>query len=507
MKEHSIEKGLWITKDHFVTFAELNRKSLSRTIATREATWDFSGLIGILPDPDEVLKNSGNSVQILDSLLADAHVISSVQTRKLGTLKSQYYFQAGHLDNAEPDKISQKLADDFADDMWNLDLFSIISQILDAPLYGMVPVEIIWSADRNGRIRIKDLRPLPNRWFAYDEDNNLRFLSKKDAIAGELLPYGKFVVARHFPSYDNPYGLKLLSRCLWPVTFKRGGIKFWVTFAEKFGMPFILGKYLNPDDAEEMKSQLAAILQNAVAVVPNDADVSIIQGHGMDSTMLFDRLVFVMDSEISKAIIGQTLTTEMSGKHGSYAAAQVHKDTLSTYVASDRELVKNVFEDIAWLYGQINDPYAMSPTMQWETTEDIHAELAGRDKTLSDTGQIKFKKEYFVRKYDFEETDIEVVEKPAYNGYPAAFSEGSVTPDQKAIDRFLETVPPDSMQNLAEDALRPVIKLINSGSNYSEVMSKLASTYPKLKTAKLEELLARAIFVSDVWGRISNSSK
>lgn len=31
--------------------------------------------------------------------------------------------------------------------------------------------------------------------------------------------------------------------CFWPVAFKKGGMKFWLRFAEKFGSPWVIGKH------------------------------------------------------------------------------------------------------------------------------------------------------------------------------------------------------------------------------------------------------------------------
>jgi phage gp29-like protein len=102
-------------------------------------------------------------------------------------------------------------------------------------------VEILWASG-DSSLRIADLIGKPVRWFGFDTDNHPRFRSAGNPWLGEELPFGKFVFARHFPTYDNPYGLRLLSRCFWPAAFKKGGIKFWVTLAEKYGMPFMLGK-------------------------------------------------------------------------------------------------------------------------------------------------------------------------------------------------------------------------------------------------------------------------
>ena len=48
---------------------------------------------------------------------------------------------------------------------------SLISGILDAPFYGMVPLELIWDFTA-GWWHLKDIKPRPYHWFAFDLHNN-----------------------------------------------------------------------------------------------------------------------------------------------------------------------------------------------------------------------------------------------------------------------------------------------------------------------------------------------
>jgi phage gp29-like protein len=158
--------------------------------------------------------------------------------------------------------------------------------------------------------------------------------------------------------------------------------------------------------------------------------------------------------------------------------------------------------------------------LEWEQEEDEKSTLATRDKTLADTGMIRFTKPYFVRKYNFEEGDIEEVKKaePPVT-IPGNDSKGKTDqvkedppvmnfaetgfPDQDALDRFLASIPAGAMQGLAEDAMKPVITGIMEGKDYTQVMEHIAKVYPDMDTARMEEVLARAIFVSEVWGRLN----
>lgn len=507
-------KQIWLNNETSVTVPDYDpRAMVGNRIATREKTWDFSAMLGVLPDPDPVLQKMGEGASILESVLADGHVTSVVQTRKLGTLAEPFDVRPGQVGEKDADPRSVELCEDLRADLWDLDIENIISQILDAPLFGMVPIEIVWKAE-GGKMRIADLVPVPFRWFGFDPENKPRFLSSKNMINGEEIPPGKFVFARHFPSYDNPYGVRLLSRCFWPAFFKRGGIKFWVQFIEKYAGMFLHGKYQNPADADRMLTQLSSMIQSAVGVSPLGSEVEVIQGDAAGSSEVYERFKKAMDSEISKVILGQTLTTEAADK-GTQALGTVHHQVLEAFRAADRKLVKKTFDEIAWLYQQVNDLAAVSPVFDFESKEDIKSDLAERDEKLSRIG-VKFQKQYLNRRYSFEEGDIEITEKaqPAEAGAgakpPFSFAEvGAVRqsfPDQDALDRFVSGIPEGALRGIAEEAILPVVEMIQAGESFESVLSKLAEMYPKMETKGFEEMIARAIFIADVWGRL-NSGK
>ena len=351
--------GIWLNEYEFIEFSDttsVNIEALSHEIATRDAA-EWLSFLGVLPDPDPVLRKRGDGVEILESLTADAHLESVIGTRKAGTKAREWRIEPGTITGEKPTPAAEELARRFAEDLERIDVENLIVEILNAPLMGNVPIEILWQPD-NGRARIHDLRAVPSRWFGWSqEDNQPRFLSKENPWYGEVLPFGKFVFARYEPTYDNPYGKRLLSRCFWPITFKRGGLQFWVTFCEKFGIPFLLGKYgrnVEKPEQARMLASLAAMVRDAVAIVPEGASVEMLTHKGQGGEV-FQKLCDSMDAAMSKVIMGQTLTAEVGDK-GSYAVGKVHENVLHLYQSSDQKLVKTTLEDIAWLYGQVNAP-------------------------------------------------------------------------------------------------------------------------------------------------------
>jgi phage gp29-like protein len=385
----------------------------------------------------------------------------------------------------------------------------------------MSPVEIKWEAGA-GRLRIRDLEMKPSRWFGFNEENQPRFLSIRNPWDGLELPFGKFVIARHFPTYDNPFGLRLLSRCFWPAVFKKGGIKFWVTLAEKYGMPFLVGKYRPGaplSEQQEMLSKLVGMVRDACAVIPQGGTVEILEsGKGGASAEIHSGLKAAMDAEMSKVIMGQTLTAEVSDKGGSRAQGQVHEEILEDFRQGDQTLVRIAMEEIAWVCGQVNAPGVPTPKFVWFEEEEPKKEHADRDKTLKETG-VRFRKSYYLRTYGLQEDDFDLEgtqDKPEGKGGKKAkaqsdeeeeFAEGSGFPDQDALDAAIEALSPEELQRQTEGMLAPLIEMIRAGESFEAILEALAGDYPQMDAAALEEMLARAIFVAEVWGRLSASAE
>ena len=209
--------------------------------------------------------------------------------------------------------------DELTRDLEEIPLRDVFNEILDAPFYGATFLELFWQAE-GGKYRLVDIVAKPREWFVFTSE---RKPALKPSQSGEPvpLPAGKFLVPRHFPTYKNPYGLRLLSRCLWPVAFKRGGIKFYTRFLEKYGTPWVVAKAPKGTDQkgkEAMAAQIASMVQDAVAVVSQGSEVDLVEPKGKAGEQ-FETYLKRWDKAILKVIMGQTLTAEMGrpGQPGS----------------------------------------------------------------------------------------------------------------------------------------------------------------------------------------------
>ena len=310
-------------------------------------------------------------------------------------------------------------------------------------------------------------------------------------------------MAQNNPSYNNPYGERTLSRVFWNVTFKKGGMKFWVVFTEKYGMPHLIGKHPRGATKEEtntLADMLEDMVQDAIAVIPDDSSVEIQEANKSSSAEIYEKLIDKMNAEISKAILGQTLTTEI-GSTGSYAAANTHMAVRQDIVDSDKKLVESVINQlIQWVY-EINFSREDVPKFELFEPEDVDLTLAQRDKILYDTG-VKFTKEYFIKTYGLEDEDFDIREDiiPVQNSNFKEFKEEEPTvPGQEQIESLYKFISESDLSEQAQKMISPLISLIENCSDFNEVYELL--TDKNLHSKQLEQSLQKALFLCELQGR------
>lgn len=489
------KRGLWVSPTEFVSFAEAKRSpALEQHIATRgrSSAGGFSG--ANLPNPDPILKAQGKDITVYRDLRSSALVGGNVRRRKASVLSLERGLKRGDA----PPKAERFIRDWLTD----LDLDRIIRELLDAPLFGYQPVELMWQP-LGMHLVPQDLLGKPAEWFFYDKDNALRFRSKEAGQDGEPCDPQRFIVARQDATYANPYGFPDLSMCFWPATFMKGGLKFWVQFTEKYGSPWVIGKHprgATDGETDLLLDSLEAMVQDAVAAIPDDSSVQIIEAAGKaGSAEVYRELLEYCRSEINVAMLGQNQTTEKdSNRASATAGAEVTKDIRD----GDAGIVAAALNACIRLVVDLNfGADVAAPLYELWEQEEIDKTLAQRDKALTESG-VKFTDAYWKRTYNLQDGDLTTT--PAAADSPA-FAEATVRPllDQIALDQATDGLPAEALQQQAEQAVAPFIEALQRARDGSEALGLLAEAFPQMDDHALQEQLANLLFIADTWGRLS----
>lgn len=453
-------------------------------IATRQA-FLFSTLNELLPNPDVILQKNNETLETYKNFLYDAHVSSCVQSRKAGVLSLNWEINRGGTKSTESEFIEEIFS--------RLILRQIISEMLDAPLFGFKPIEIYWN-EADGKIVPKELKGKPSWWFEFDSNNMLRF-KDRNKPNGVLLPNMKFLVLQHNATYDNPYGESILAKCYYPVIFKKGGMKLWSVFTQKYGMPFLHGKIglgKGQEEAYELFNVLEKLQQDGIAVTEEEVSIDILESSKTSSADVYKNLLHFCNAEISKAILSQTLTTEQ-GDTGSYAMSQTHLQVRKDVVNADKQLVEYWLNKlIEWIIEFNFDSVSEMPRFVMYEEQDVDITLAQRDQMLSSTGQVKFTKEYFKRNYGFKDDEIEI----SLEQTKPQFSESDKIRENSAFDI-------SQFDEITQSVLKPILEMINESKSYNEIQDKIIEMFPELNTSELEDYLAKGILLATGSGIVS----
>lgn len=471
---------------------------LSQEIASRSRSMDLWVMGAMLPNPDDVLKKLGMDIKVYQTLKSDASVGGAIRRRKA----SVRAMERGFKEKCNP-KVKELLETAFD----NLDMPNIIDNILEAPLLGYQPMEVMWDT---ATWLPTDVVAKPQHWFGFDNDNQLRLRTRENMLTGETLPPRKFLLPRKDASYVNPYGVADLSMCYWAVVFKKGGLKFWVTFAEKYGTPWLLGKHprgATQNDINKLLDSLDALFGDAVGVIPDDNSIEIKDAVSKNATtQIFKELIDMCKGEINIALLGQNQTTESSSNRASaQAGLQVTQDIRD----GDAQLVMQTLTKLArWIvdlhFGE--DEYC--PPYQLWNQEEVDDKQSKRDKELKEAGA-NLSNQYFQRSYRLEEGDL-LPQSPVVSNVPkfaerfAEMQFGEVKPTKDWADKASGQIA-DNANPVVYDWLKRIKALLKSheqaGKSLNEFGDRLLAEFSELPTKELTKVMELGLLAGELAGR------
>lgn len=490
-------------KPHMKDNPNLDKSVLSEHIATAQRFIGIGGFSSILPNPDVILKRLGlRNVSVYRQLLTDPIVGGAVRRRKSAVKRLEYRLEQG-LGGQMGDK-EQAVIDKV---LTSIDLYELIGQILDASLYGYQPIEIIWDLYDGYWLPVK-LTAKPQEWFGFNDDGELVLM---DGLSQKPLPAYKFLCPTHEATFTNPYGTAELSSVYWACVFKRGGLKFWAEFTEKFGSPWIIGHEprSNTDaDTDKLLDALEDLMGNAVATIPNDSSVEIKEATGKaGSSQVFDDFIRYCRSEINIALLGQDQTTE---KDTSHASAQSGLTVTRDIRDNDCRIVEKCINTLLTWICELNFHHVIPPKFVLYEEEMGDNTLATRDQTLANMGVV-FSKDYYARAYNLSDDEFELTQpsQPMPPNTPPSFGEKVFVPQADLSDRLAVGMPDDDELN------GQLVQMLNSLTalddtsldNETILLEKLASLYPVMTIDELQDKLTQMLFISDTLSRLQTGQE
>lgn len=339
----------------------------------------------MVANPDEIVRNrGGGKLKVYKELMRDDQVKSTLQQRRTATTKTEWYVQPGSEDQRDIE-----IAEFVNEQIKQLKFDQLTDKMLYALHYGYSIGEIMWAYDeQQGKIVIDTIKVRDRDRFSFSENNNLILHRGLDQ---DIMPEDKFWCVTFGADHDdNPYGEGLAHSLYWPVFFKRNGVKFWLIYLEKYGMPTAAAKLTHGQFQDPQQRQIARQIINTIqtdsgVVVPDDFTLELIEatrsGHAD-----YNAIKTAMDEAISKVVLSQTMTTDNGS---SQSQATVHNEVKQDLIKSDADLICESFNaQVITRLVDHNYPDVQNYPQVWRRTEPQQdlLQLAERDNKIMQLG-------------------------------------------------------------------------------------------------------------------------
>lgn len=377
------------------------------------------------------------------------------------------------------------------------------AHLLDATLYPVAVVEKVFQPSRKPGIRweIKELIPVPHHLLDFSEgrlriwdldENGIRKGTKHDPDPA------RYIVHRgHLLTYPDNWGGPMRSLVFW-FLLSAMDRDWWARFLERFGSPFLVGKYDQADDASRSKLQMAfsAATRLFGVVVSKDTQIELQQAAANTSGDAFEKFHSICQREKSKLILGQTLSAEAQSTGLGSGVSNSQEKVRSDFRDFDAMmLAATLRRDLFKQLIQINHLPGACPTIIWgsmatgeiDSTSKLLTSLAQAGLQVGDEGLDILS----------ERTGLPIermAASPALNPL-LSFSAGIPTRIQRA-DRAIDDIAREGAATLAlafRGSLAPIRRIILNSATPEECEQQIRAFYADWSPARVAPLIEEAL--------------
>jgi phage gp29-like protein len=304
----------------------------------------------------------GDMIEVFMHIEAsDARIKGMSATRKISSSKHKGIVTAG-----SDSDMAEEAAQFVEDNLKKLNFNTVKRKILNGRFYGVALFEKIWARSEAGNLFLKEIKRIDHKRIRqYNEIDLVRGQANERYgelyLVNDFFSNGNLSINRQFVNDINPFkiikatmsdedGFYDMDSIMRPVArwyiIKTFTVKAWALFADKYGFPIPVAK-VPQSEFEKNSAQIIDLLQsvgaNKWAVFFDEFDLDLKEPMKSQTIDVFSKLIEKADVESAIAIVGQNLTSEVTG--GSFAASKTHSEILTSIIR----------DDIAWLDEIIND--------------------------------------------------------------------------------------------------------------------------------------------------------
>lgn len=270
---------------------------------------------------------------LCDEVELDPHLTGVIEHGRRDKLFAQEFRVVDEDGNIDP------LLTEFFRGKW---FFDFCEFVLASTFYGHSLIQIGDIVDINGQQTITDIQLIPRRHvrpeygeILTDQSDERGYPYRNDAS----MMYWLVEVGRNKE-------LGLFKKAAPIVLFKKNAIAAWSEYTEIFGMPMRVAETTSRDskDLDRLQDALDRMGKSATAVLNAGETFKFIESTKGDAFQVYDKLIDRCNSELSKLVLGSTLTTD-TGANGNRSLGDVHMEGTNNVMESDKRLIASVVKD------------------------------------------------------------------------------------------------------------------------------------------------------------------
>ena len=158
----------------------------------------------------------------------------------------------------------------------------------------------------------------------------------KDGIDYQKPPFSDWLI-----EVGQPDNLGLYLKAATQTIPKKNALAFWDTFAEIFGMPMRIARTTSRDEKEraKMEKMMADMGTEGWGIFQEGTEIEVVESSKGDAFNVYDKRIDRANSELSKLIIGQTMTIEDGS---SLSQSETHLEVFQNLVEADCDTLRDV---------------------------------------------------------------------------------------------------------------------------------------------------------------------
>ena len=435
-----------------------------------------------------------------DLIVSDSHAQAEFTKRKLAVLGDAMEIAPDNPDS----EADQTAADEIKQQVKRVKgWLQALSHLLDSTLWPVSLVEKVFRPE-GGRFVLSRLVPVPHhlqtfhngRLQVYDVDP---VTGARSSSVHEADPNRYIIHRGHLLSMPDNWGGPMRSIVFWWLLSAMDR-EWWARFLDRYGSPFLVGRYEQSDDSSRRILERAFRLSQKLGglVISKETEVELKQAASSDTGASFEKFLGVCQREKSKLILGQTLSAQADATGLGSGTANSHeavRDDIRQFDAAmlSASLRDQLFTQIILINGGRGETpqitFGSQSTAEIAATSELLKDLAVANLEVADDSLPTISKRLGIQ-----------IQRKTSGSAPGVFNAYSATePGRRRQDETRDTL--DAITAKAAPAIArafsgryaQVSRIISESKSAAEVESKIRAYMATGSSSETDEVLTLAL--------------